>query len=201
MAVQRAFKWGARQGYLEASPVEHLEKPMAERRDNCPTKEDYEVIMAAVNDCFRDVLEFAWISGARPQEIMAMEDRHIEGDKVIFPVHESKGKKRKRVIYLTDRAKELVTGRRGYVFKNRRGGKWNAFNVNNRMCRLAKKTGKKFALVDFRHAFATRMLESGLDHLTVAKLMGHADASMLAKHYSHIGEKNDYLLEQLRRAS
>ena len=45
------------------------------------------------------------------------------------------------------------------------------------------------------------MLQSGLDHLTVAELAGHRDASMVARVYSHIGEKNDYLLEQLKRAS
>ena len=69
------------------------------------------------------------------------------------------------------------------------------------MGKLKKKTGKRFGLVDFRHAFATRMLESNLDAMTVSKLLGHKSLTMLSKHYSHIGEKNNFLLEQLRKVS
>lgn len=51
------------------------------------------------------------------------------------------------------------------------------------------------------HFFATRMLEAGLGHITVEKLMGHADATMLACVYQHIGESNDFLVEQLKLAA
>ena len=52
-----------------------------------------------------------------------------------------------------------------------------------------------------RHGFATRMLESGADHLTVAELMGHADGSMLAKVYQHLDKADAHLRTVLRRAS
>jgi len=86
-----------------------------------------------------------------------------------------------------------------FVFVNKRGNPWNRHSVGNCMARLKKKIKKRFSLYDFRHGFATRMLEAGLDHLTVAKLLGHQDTSMLGRVYSHIGEKNDYLLTQLRK--
>ena len=50
-----------------------------------------------------------------------------------------------------------------------------------------------------RHGFATRKLEDGLDQVTVAALMGHADATMLSRVYSHVGDRHDYLREQLNR--
>jgi site-specific recombinase XerD len=65
----------------------------------------------------------------------------------------------------------------------------------------AARKGVKYALTAIRHSFATRLLEAGVDHLTVSALMGHADGAMLAKVYSHIGEKTDYLREELLRVS
>lgn len=201
-AVQRAFKWSARQGYIDRSPIEYLEKPTPESRDNCPTQADYDAMMKYATEPFKSMLEFAYETGARPQEAVRMETRHIQGDMVISPANESKGGKRKRIIYLTDRAKEIIQGRpEGYVFKNRNGNQWNHAAVKCRMRNISKKTGKHFALYDIRHFFATRMLEAGLGHITVAKLMGHADATMLARVYQHIGEANDYLIEQLKRAN
>lgn len=200
VAVQRAFKWAVQQGYLPISPVIHLEKPDAERRDNCPTKEDYELILSKIKgQDFKDVLTFAWLTGCRPKELRIMEARHFKGGKIVFPVNESKGKKRKRIIYLTDEARAIVERRigEGLIFTNRNGNKWTAFAINCRMRRLAEKTGKHFCLGDFRHGFATRMLESGLDHIVVAKLLGHSTTAVLSKYYAHIGNNQDFLQKQL----
>jgi site-specific recombinase XerD len=67
--------------------------------------------------------------------------------------------------------------------------------------KAAAKLGTKYALTAIRHSFATRMLEAGMDHLTVAALLGHADGTMLAKVYSHLGQKTDFLREELLKAS
>ena len=65
----------------------------------------------------------------------------------------------------------------------------------------AKKLGTKYALTAIRHSFATRLLEAGVDHITVAALMGHVDATMLSRVYQHVGEKTDFLRAELVRAS
>jgi integrase len=197
IAIQRAFKWAVTQGYIGKSPVANLEKPSAERRDNCPTKADYEAMLEHAKGDFKAVLQFAWETGCRPQEITILEARHFKGDRLELMVKESKGKKSKRVIYLTDKAKQILD-QNGRVFTNRNGNPWTSYALDCGMKRIAKKTGKKFSFYDLRHGFATRMLEAGLDHFTVAKLMGHKDASMLAKHYSHLGEQGNFLLDKLK---
>lgn len=67
--------------------------------------------------------------------------------------------------------------------------------------KAAKKLGTKYALTAIRHSFATRLLEAGVDHITVAALMGHVDATMLSRVYSHVGERTDFLREELLRSS
>ena len=58
-----------------------------------------------------------------------------------------------------------------------------------------------YALTAIRHSYATRMLEAGCDHLTVSSLLGHVDGTMLAKVYQHLGQKTDYLRQELLRVS
>ncbi|MGM0487241.1 MAG: site-specific integrase [Planctomycetota bacterium] len=53
----------------------------------------------------------------------------------------------------------------------------------------------------FRHSFATRMLEKGLDPLTVAILFGHQNPAMLSVTCQHLAHNPKFLLEQVRRAS
>lgn len=199
-AVQRSFKWAVQQGYLSVSPIVYLAKPDSERRDNCPTKADFEAMVNAVKgQCFKDVLTFAWETGCRPSELRKMEARHYKNGRIEFPVKESKGKKRARVIYLNDCAKAIVERRigEGFIFTNRSGNPWTAFSINCRMKRLGKKTGKHFALYDLRHGAATRWLESGLDHTVVAKLLGHSSAAMLHRVYCHVGNNQDFLQKQM----
>ncbi len=54
--------------------------------------------------------------------------------------------------------------------------------------RSINKLGFKFRLYDCRHTFATRALESGIDLLTLAALLGHANLKMVTR-YAHPSEE------------
>ena len=208
-AVQRAFSWARKMGYVETSPVAHIEKPAATQRDTVITEDEYDNILAEVTDQeFRDLLTASWETGCRPQEVRAVEARHVDlvNARWIFAPKESKGGKRPRVIYLTDAA-EAITRRRmlkcpeGPMFRNTKGRPWHPFAVNCRFERMKKKLRRKYCLYLFRHSFATRMLEAGLDALTVAILLGHQNPAMLSATYQHLAHNPKFLAQQLRRAS
>jgi len=210
IAIQRPFNWAEKLGYIDRTPIKHIEKPQPQRREQIITLEEWPRIRDHYpdGDAFRDVLEFAWETGCRPFEVKRIEARHVQLDKhsVVFPPKEAKGKKRWRVIHLTPRAEEII--RRllaihpdGLLFLNARGKPWNGFNMNNRFQRLKKHLGVKYAAYSLRHSFAERKLEAGHDHLTVAAWLGHADGTMLARVYSHLGDRQDHLREQLNKES
>lgn len=49
----------------------------------------------------------------------------------------------------------------------------------------------------FRHDYATRLYYSGLTPKMAAKLLGHADTSMIMKVYAHLDEQKENVLERL----
>ncbi len=66
--------------------------------------------------------------------------------------------------------------------------------------RLAQGFAPKYSLYALRHSWATNALQSGVDSLTVAILMGHQDPSMLAKVYQHLSHNPKHLLKEAQKA-
>jgi integrase len=59
-------------------------------------------------------------------------------------------------------------------------------NAHDRLLKQAKKNGieLEFVLYDFRHTFATRMAEEGIDLATLAKILGH-NSIRIVERYVH----------------
>jgi integrase len=142
--VQRAFNWAVEEGLIDRSPLAKVRKPGRESRETAVSPDEYREIISAVEEPnFRDLLELAWETGARVQELRAIEGRHVElaRRRIVFPPKESKGKKRHRVIYLTDRA-IVILGRlaerrpSGPLLRNSEGNPWVKDSINCAFIRL-----------------------------------------------------------------
>ena len=189
IAVQRAFNWAVKSGYLDRSRVAHLEKPPAGKRESVITPELYQRILASYGEsAFCDLVTLAWETGALPQELLGLEARHVdlERERLAFPQAEAKGKRRMRIIHLNRIALEVVhrlvaEHAEGKLLRNEDGKPWTRFAVNCRFCRLRRKVGRKICLYEFRHSFCHRALKNGVDAVTVGNLMGHRDAAMAAR--------------------
>lgn len=260
-ACQRATRWAKRQGLIDADPLADMEKPGAEDREAAVSPAQYAEIMAAVVDpAFRALLEFAWESGARPQELVRIEARYVREDerRIVFPVQESKGKKRSRVVYLTDEALAILRPAMaahptGPVFRTARGTAWTRYSVKNAFIRLRRRLGRaamaaagepwprlprfsparhapealpaarkaherataalnkerrrlalargpELHLGAFRKGYCTEALKNGLDTVTVAGLLGHANAVMVSRVYAKVQQDPAYMAEAAARA-
>ncbi|MBI1312836.1 tyrosine-type recombinase/integrase [bacterium] len=266
-SVKRCIRWAKRLGYIDENPIAELEAPVAERKETFISKEEYEQLLGYIrDDSLRQLVVVTWETGCRPQESLRVEARHVDIDRKrwVLPTQESKGKKKPRVIYLTDVAFEITQALvdahpNGPLFRNAAGEPWSTDAVNcgfdrirMRMgqdemstqgieisddeiteliptlkptrvskgkevrkteselrkeakkklrYRIAKDLAPRYSLYALRHSWATRALESGLDGLTVAILMGHSDPSTLARVYQHLSHNPEHLAKQVRKAT
>lgn len=199
--VVRAFNWAVRHGLIRHSPVAGIEKPTPESREAVISQAQFEDVLSLVRDQeFRDVLEFLWHTGARPQEFRVVEARHVDGRKIVLERRISKGKKRRRTIWLNAEAHAIVErlAKRcpeGPIFRNTRGNPWNKNNMSCRFSRLREKTGiDELCAYTLRHSYATRRLKEGLDSVSLGVLMGHANPSMIGEVYQHVAQDDEYML-------
>ena len=208
IAIKRCWNWGYREGWMSQNPLRGLESPPAKSRtEEWITPEEFFWLLVHVSDHeFFRMLVVSWETGARPQEVKPLEARHLdlEQHRAVIPRSETKGKRRPRVLYLTERAerilRELARERQhGPLFLNQAGRPWSASAVRLRFQRLAKHVGKQYCQTLFRHSWITRKLLAGEDSHVVAALAGHVDSSMIDRYYSKVSGESKFLLDAMRR--
>jgi integrase len=220
-ALKGSLNWALDQELITANPIARFKAPQRSGRELWLDDKQFKQLLTHVDDAFVDYLSFAFETGARPQEIKILAAKHFDGDKFTLDKKDSKGKKFARVIYCNVRMQKLVKrlirlNPDGPIFLNRDGKPWTPNAVRCRFLRRIKnkKTGKKYqsglsvkmelpglCAYTLRHSYCTNALVRGLDVLTVAKLMGHKDATMVMRVYQHLAQNHAYLLEAAQKAT
>ena len=194
-SVKRAMAWAVEMGYIKNSPLTTMKLSRYERGERCLTEKEFRDFLAKVKEQdFRDYLSFLWETGSRPQEIRLIQAEHVDGDRVVLPLVDSKGGKFNRVIYLNKKAKAIVDRlcSEGFVFRNLNSDKpWTKSAIRYRF----RKMGEAAIGRVLRHTWITRALKSGVDTTTVAVLAGHKDTTMIQRNYQHLALDHDYLGE------
>ena len=114
-------------------------------------------------------------------------------DEGFLKVTKGKTKASIRQIHLTDSVKKILcrriekfTGDFLFTHQDIDGNKpIESLNILHRS--VIKKLGFDFRLYDCRHTFATRAIESGVDLLVLASLLGHSNLQMVMR-YAHPSE-------------
>ncbi len=209
--IQRAFNWAVKQGHIDRTPIPFIEdKPRRVRREIVYSPDQFKAIVAeARDDCFRNLLEFLWETGCRPLEAsrIRLEFVDLKNRMVVLPESLNKSQKGPRVIFLTDRAAQVIehqmkfTNVDGVVFRNQKGNAWTNDAMKCRFNRIKKKLGmSRLCAYGIRHSFATEGLKNHVDPLSLSILMGHSDVSMIARTYQHLSKNPEFLLQQAKRA-
>ena len=122
-----------------------------------------------------------------------------DGQRLILPIQESKGKRKSRVVYLPPEALAIVQRLAeqypdGKLFRNSKGRPFDRNSVRCRFRRIKRELGiPELTATTLRHSFAHWRLTSGQDSLTVAKLLGHVDTRMIATRYGHLEANPEFM--------
>lgn len=136
--IQRAMRWAAQMGCIDVNPIADFQKPRGGVRTTVLSSEEFaKLLTLARNSEFRELLTFAWETGARAAECLAVERRHVDLDsgRIIFPVEEEKMERAPRIIYLNDASlaiirKLCVRCPEGKLFRNASDRPWTTESVN-----------------------------------------------------------------------
>ncbi len=140
----------------------------------------------------QDVAAMILETGMRCGEVYNLRRKDVFTEKGFLIV---KGKTRSAVrnVHLSEKAKEILTfrmkkfaGENLFPQKDKDGAK-PIENLVFQHQNTIKKLGFKFRLYDCRHTFATRAVESGVDLLTLASMLGQANLKMISR-YAHPSE-------------
>lgn len=198
--IKGIMNWAVRMGFIESNPIHAMEKPTATiRQEFVPPDLWQKVLDSATDQLFRDWLFVMLSTGMRVTEMLRLEAKHFDGSKFVLPIADSKGRRRSRVIYPTADTLPIILRLadehpEGKLFRNRRGKPFTRNSIRCRFRYLKKKLGMPgLRATTLRHSFAHYRLTSGQDSLTVAKLLGHVDTTMLARRYGHIEANNGFM--------
>jgi integrase len=200
--IKGVMSWARSMGYVERNPIADMPKPRAKvRQEFIPGNLWPRVLELATDDCWREYLTVMLSSGARPQEMRKVTAKEFDeaNKRFVFEIDDSKGKRISRVVYLPEDALAIVKRlvgeyAEGPLFRNRKGRPWTNNAIRCRF-RFLKKELKmpNLTATTLRHSFAHHRLTSGQDALTVSKLMGHVNVTMLAMRYGHLDANVGYM--------
>jgi len=149
--------------------------------------EEEKLYLAACSQPLHDIAVLMIETGMRPEELyrMRVENVNLEASYVFNPHGKTKAARRK--LPLTKRAADVLKARLAgeYVFPFDGDPARPMGKASDIHAKVVVRSGvAHFRLYDLRHTFATRAVESGVDLVTLAALLGHSKIQMVLR-YAH----------------
>ena len=158
--------------------------------------------LAKATQPLRDIATLMLEMGLRPSEVFALrvEDLHLWAVSPYVHIPGGKTKYAARDVAVTAKTLPVLKARlsqaRGpHLFPLRVG---NGFDWNRPMTTIHKAhrealresgVNPPFQIYDLRHTYGTRAIEAGMDSMTLARLMGHADLKTTQR-YVHLSKRH-----------
>lgn len=153
-------------------------------------------LVSACPDQLRALVRAALLTGARYGELTSLRVQDVRLKTAQVYVGDSKSGRPRHIPLNSEGVALFRTQLAGktaesFVFARDDGSPWGK-NHHVRPLRAACEVAKirpSVAFHELRHTYASHLAQAGVDLLTIAKLLGHADTRITAKHYAHLADK------------
>lgn len=161
-------------------------------------QEVHRMIEVTVNLKHKSILALLYSSGIRRHELLNLELRDIDPDRMVIRVNQGKGNKTrdtllsvKALLLLRSYYKHTHPRPVRYLFESSKPSKaYSAESVNKIVKRASLRAGikKEVSPHSLRHAFATHLLEQGTNLKVIQRLLGHGSlrSTMVYLHLASI---------------
>jgi len=194
-ALSKFFGYAAKQRWAVDNPVRNVTIPSdadAIRIHVLTFEEEREYFLRAAKH--RDLNDFGRLimnQGMRPDEVACLRKADVYLDRGQLQIAGGKSPAARRTLDLTTESRGILARRIAddsrWIFPSSRNPGQHITRVNgahDRVCAEASKAGIIFAFVlyDFRHTFATRIAQAGIDLATLAALLGHSSIRLVQRY-------------------
>lgn len=159
------------------------------------TDEEERVYLLACPQPLKDVAALMLETRMRCGEVYLLKRADVNLDQNFLKVTKGKTRSSVRRVHLSEKARSILSYRLDkfdgqFLFpQNDIDGAEQTKPLHNLHLITVRELKFEFRLYDCRHTFATRALESGVDLLTLASILGHANLRMVSR-YAHPSEQH-----------
>jgi len=184
---------------LDATPkIKHLK--VAPPKFDYLSQEECDLLLLNASGIIKDMILFAWHTGLRFGEIIALTWNDIDLERGTISVNKAIARgylgttksNKTRQAYVTADVREMLDRRRketanAIVFPNTKGRYMIQQRCVEWLHDICDKSGlRRIGWHTFRHTFASHLVEKGVSLRTVQDLLGHSDPQTTMR-YAHLG--------------
>lgn len=193
VALRQAVRHCRRERLYDGpDPLEGVKLPPTVRRERFLDLDEQRALLSVAAGPIADFLRLQLATGARPHVLAELEAKHVD-----WQTGEARLPSKRRTYLLVvpmamlPRLRELAQQHpAGPLLRNFEGQPWTRNALRLQFRRLCQRAGippaSPYAV---RHGVATEAVAGGENVAMVAQLLNHADLTMFARHYSHLGSK------------
>ena len=182
--------------WLKDNPVNKVQKEKVNNLiERWLTLEEEQKLKKASPKWLQEIIVFAINTGLRQSEILDLQWSQVDMDRQTITIFEQKNKS-VDTLPLSQTALNVLLPKsenphseNDHVFQNTCGKRILASNLIRAFQEAAKKSGiRKLRFHDLRHTFATRLVQNGVDLLTLQKLGRWKEVKMVMRYAHHCTE-------------
>ncbi|MBW4686919.1 MAG: site-specific integrase [Komarekiella atlantica HA4396-MV6] len=222
--INACCKWGVADEKLQSNPFDGvknlipLTKSSGTKEDINPfTDDERKRIIEAFQSSnaysyYAQLVEFLFITGCRPEEALALQWKHVKGNKITFSqkltasgeIEAGTKTQSKRSITVNSRLKSVISTVKpekysadDFVFPAKKGGLIDWHNFANRAWKTVLESLPDIEYrnpYQMRHTAITMMVRSGIDSVMIAKWVGNSP-NMISKRY--LGDVGDIAMPEI----
>jgi integrase len=195
-ALSTFFKYAIRQRWTRENPVRNVAKPSDANavRIHVVTEQEareYFNLAAKMNPDVHDVGRIMLNQGMRPEEVTGLAKTAVDLERGTLRIVKGKTPASRRLLDLTSETKSILARRTAgsspWFFPSKRSKGKHVLALDhghNAILAKAEEEGVSlnFVMYDFRHTFATKMAQAGVDLATLAAILGHSNLRVVQKY-------------------
>lgn len=177
--------------------IDGLERPRRDKKlpEIFSLDEIQRLFEATENIKHRTILMLIYSAGLRRGEVLNLQPRDIDSQRMVIHIHGGKGKK-DRIVPLSTvileqlRSYYIAYRPKVYLFEGQAGGQYSERSIQLVFVQARTKAGikKNSSLHTLRHSYATHLLESGVNLRYIQELLGHSSPKT-TQIYTHVSSE------------